>query len=88
MGIGRLIHVPNSFEIREQLVKNNINADLWWELNKQQNNKLLEEFISLGKQEVCNKQFNYNVFLQIYKNKVILYCKDIKKRYPKLILKL
>lgn len=87
MGVGRLIHVPNSFEIRERLSKNNINADIWWELNKQQNNKLLEEFISLGKQEICNKQFNYNVFLKIYEKKVARYCKDIKMKYPKLILK-
>ena len=87
MGIGRLIHVPNSFEIRERLSKNNINADLLWELNKQQNNKLLDEFISLGKQEICNKQFNYNVFLEIYEKKVVRYCKDIKRKYPKLILK-
>ena len=87
MGVGRLIHVPNSFEIRERLSKNNINADIWWELNKQQNNKLLEEFISLGKQEICNKQFNYNVFLKIYEKKGARYCKDIKMKYPKLILK-
>lgn len=87
MGVGRLIHVPNSFEIRERLSKNNINADIWWELNKQQNNKLLEEFISLGKQEICNKQFNHNVFLKIYEKKVARYCKDIKIKYPKLILK-